>query len=102
MVNDLSLVIYIWSALSNWITQLYYLIFYTFYDHIAIKIIYLLIVSMIIYDDVFLMKYLYKNTKYIPKQEDIEEFKNKLTYISENNPLILYKNEMNSLFKFYT
>ena len=93
MINDLSLVCYVIAALLNWTTQIYYLMFYTFYDHIAIKIAYVCVVFMIIYDDIFLMKYLYKNTKFIPKQDDIEEFKKKIKHLQNNNQTLLYNED---------
>ena len=84
MINDLSLVFYVFNAYLNWCSQLYYLMFFSFYDHIIIKMLYVGLVCMIIYDDIFLMKYLHKNTKYIPKQKEIEDF---VEFTINKNPI---------------
>ena len=59
-INDLSLVVYINTSVSNWIAQLYLIFFDTpelpfFYT----KMLYLILVLVIVSDDIFLMKYLY-------------------------------------------
>lgn len=59
-INDLSLIVYINTSVSNWIAQLYLIFFDTpelpfFY----IKMLYSILVLVIVSDDIFLMKYLY-------------------------------------------
>jgi len=59
-INDLSLIVYINTSISNWIAQVYLIFFATpelpfFYT----KMLYTLLVFVIISDDIFLMKYLY-------------------------------------------
>lgn len=63
IVNDSSFVIYCSNSILNWIVQIYFIIFYfpLFIDHWLIKIFYVVFIFMIINDDIFLMKYLYKN-----------------------------------------
>lgn len=63
VINDLSLCIYSTNSVLNWLVQLYYIVYYfsLFDDYIVFKLFYILTVMMIIYDDIFLMKYLYKN-----------------------------------------
>ena len=63
IVNDVSLIVYSANSIVNWIVQLYFIFFYfpLFNDYIIFKILYILSIFMIIYDDLFLMKYLYKN-----------------------------------------
>ena len=66
IINDLSLCIYGSNSILNWLVQIYYIVYYfsLFNDHIIFKIFYIFNVMMIIYDDIFLMKYLYKNISY--------------------------------------
>ena len=59
-INDLSLIVYINTSVSNWIAQLYLIFFDTpelpfFYT----KMLYSMLVLVIVSDDIFLMKYLY-------------------------------------------
>jgi len=59
-INDLSLIVYINTSISNWIAQLYLIFFDTpelpfFYT----KMLYSMLVLVIVSDDIFLMKYLY-------------------------------------------
>lgn len=63
IVNDLSLLIYCANSILNWIAQIYFIIVYfpRFVDHWIFKTLYILSIFMIINDDIFLMKYLYKN-----------------------------------------
>lgn len=63
IVNDTSFVIYFTNSILNWIVQIYFIIFYfsTFLDHWIFKLLYIFSIFMIINDDIFLMKYLYKN-----------------------------------------
>jgi hypothetical protein len=64
-INDLSLVVYINTSVSNWIAQLYLIFFDTpelpfFYT----KMLYSILVFIIVSDDIFLMKYLYNYKRY--------------------------------------
>ncbi len=63
IVNDTSFVIYCANSILNWIVQIYFIILYfpVFVDHWSFKTLYILSIFMIINDDIFLMKYLYKN-----------------------------------------
>lgn len=63
LINTISLLIYSVCSLINWTVQLYYIIhFYQLYlDHTSFKFIYICIVGLIINDDIFLIKYLYRN-----------------------------------------
>jgi hypothetical protein len=63
LVNDCSLLIYFINSILNWIVQIYFIMVYfpLFVDHWSFKGLYILFVFMIINDDIFLMKYLYKN-----------------------------------------
>jgi len=63
IINDISLLIYCANSIFNWVVQLYFIIFYfnIFIDHWCFKTLYVFSIFMIINDDIFLMKYLYKN-----------------------------------------
>jgi hypothetical protein len=63
IVNDISLLIYCSNSIINWVVQFYFIIFYfpIFIDYLCFKTLYILSIFIIINDDIFLMKYLYKN-----------------------------------------
>ena len=67
-INDLSLIVYINTSVSNWIAQLYLIFFDTpelpfFYT----KMLYSMLVLVIVSDDIFLMKYLYNYKRIVVK-----------------------------------
>lgn len=90
LINDLALFCYVLTAVCNWSFQLYGLIMFTLVDYWLWKIAYVCIVGMIIYDDIFLMKYLQRNSHFF-SQESIRYALNGVYYVSEKNPLVLYK-----------
>jgi len=92
LINDLALFCYVVTAICNWSFQIYGLIMFTLVDYLVWKIVYVCVVAMIIYDDIFLMKYLQKNSHFF-SQENIEYVMDTIYYVSEKNPLILYKGE---------
>ena len=61
MINDVAFIIYFTTSILNWIIQIYLLMI----DDINIifieKMLFILLLLMIINDDIFLMRYLYKN-----------------------------------------
>ena len=65
IINDVSLLIYFICCFCNWSFQLYYLLFVPIVEPLYIKFIYSSLISMIMYDDIFLIKYLYKNSYYL-------------------------------------
>ena len=90
LINDLALFCYIVSAICNWSFQLYGLITFTLVDYWLWKIVYVCIIAMIIYDDIFLMKYLQRNSYFFSK-ESIQYALDTIYYVYEKNPLVLYK-----------
>lgn len=88
LINDLALFFYIVSSLCNWSIQIYGLIMFTLVDYWLWKIVYVCIVAMIIYDDVFLMNYLQRESHFF-SYENIQYAVNMIYYVAENNPLIL-------------
>lgn len=66
-INNASLTIYSICSFFNWIVQLYLVIFYfdKYTDPVILKYLYALIVCLIVYDDVFLIKYLNKERNYL-------------------------------------
>ena len=61
---------------------------FTLVDYWLWKIVYVCIVAMIIYDDVFLMNYLQRESHFF-SYENIQYAVNMIYYVAENNPLIL-------------
>ena len=82
IINDISLSIYALCCAINWTLQLYYLVTIQLIEPLYIQGLYCCLVALIIHDDIFLMKYLHKNAKYVTK-----DF---LVFINKNNPLLLY------------
>ena len=89
LINDLALFCYVVTAVCNWSFQVYGLITFTLVDYWLWKIVYVCIVAMIIYDDIFLMKYLQRNSHFF-SQESIQYALDTIYYVSEKNPLVLY------------
>lgn len=64
-INNASLMIYSICSFFNWIVQLYLVVFYfdKYTDPVILKYLYALIVCLIVYDDIFLIKYLNKERR---------------------------------------
>ena len=90
LINDLALFCYVVTAVCNWSFQVYGLITFTLEEYWLWKIVYVCIVAMIIYDDIFLMKYLQRNSYFFSK-ESIQYALDTIYYVCEKNPLVLYK-----------
>lgn len=67
IINDLSLIIYFLSCITNWTLHTYFIFTTTFVEHYMYIIMYTVLIFTIAFDDVKLMQYLYTKSIYIKK-----------------------------------